>query len=102
MATSQTALRSPTLTLSNQETSDHYAGVLTQLGNRHRVIICKDAIQWIVQCRKDGGADRPWRALGYFRTRNALIQACATLYGRVDPSAMSILLALPDVIGGGS
>jgi len=102
MASSQTELRSPTLTQSKQETSDAYTSVLAQLGNRHRVIVCRDAIQWIVQHRKCGGADRPWRALGYFRTRYALIQACATLCGRIDPCAQSILLTLPDVIGGGS
>lgn len=85
-----------------QETSDTYAGVLVQFSNRHRVIVCRDDVQWIIQGRKKGGADRPWRALGYFRTRNALIRACATLCGRVDPSVFSILLTLPDVVGGGT
>ena len=31
---------------------------------------------------------------------NALIQACATVYGRLDPCSLAMLLALPDVIGG--
>jgi hypothetical protein len=83
-----------------QETSDIYEGVVTKLDDTHRVIVCRDGIQWITQRRKAGGADRLWRGLGYFRTRKALIRACATLCERADPGAMSILLALPDVIGG--
>ena len=84
---------------SGQETSDNYEAVLSVLDHRHRVIICRDGIQWIIQRRKTGGAARPWRALGYHTTRNALIRACATLCREIDPSVMSLLLALPDVIG---
>ena len=83
-----------------QETSDTYGSVVTKLDYTHRVIVCRHGIQWITQRRKAGGADRPWRGLGYYRTRKALIRACATLSERADPGAMSILLALPDVIGG--
>ena len=82
------------------ETSDTYGAIVAVLDHKHRVIVCKDGIQWITQRRKAGGAERPWRGLGYFRTRKALIRACATLCERADPGAMSILLALPDVIGG--
>lgn len=49
--------------VSHQETTDDYLGVITQLCERHRVIVCRDAVQWIVQRRKNGGAERPWRAL---------------------------------------
>ena len=83
-----------------QETADDYVGVLARFCDRHRVITCKDDIQWILQRRKRGGAERPWRGVGYFRTREALIRACASLCGRIDPSAMAILLALPAQIGG--
>ena len=82
-----------------QETSDYYGEVLAVLDQKHRVIICRDGIQWITQRRKSGGAARPWRALGYHTTQTSLIRACATLCGEIDPNAMSVLLALPDVIG---
>ena len=84
-----------------QETSDQYARVLAQLCATHRVITCRESIQWILQRRKKGGAERSWRAVGYYRTKSALIQACATLCGRIDPTAMAILLALPSHFGGG-
>lgn len=82
------------------ETSDAYAGVIAQLCHRHRAIVCKDEIQWILQQRKNGGAERPWRGVGYFRTRYALVRFGATQCGRIDPAALAILAALPDVIGG--
>ena len=83
-----------------QETNDQYARVLTHLCATHRVITCPESIMWILQRRKKGGAERPWRAVGYYRTKAALIQACATLCGRIDPAAMAILLALPSHFGG--
>lgn len=84
----------------HQETSDDYSGVIAHLCARHRVIVCKDAIQWILQQRKNGGAERPWRGVAYIRTRNALVRVSANLCGRIDPAAVAILAALPDVIGG--
>ena len=87
---------------SSQETSDNYIGIIISLPPRHRVIECKDHIQWIAQRRKRGGAERPWRSVGHFRTREALIQACASLCERIDPAAMAILLELPSQYGGKS
>jgi hypothetical protein len=84
----------------HQETSDSFDKVVVALDQEHRVITCRDGIQWILQRRKNGGAERPWRAFGYFRTRAALIRLCASLNGRIDPNAMAILMALPDMIGG--
>ena len=81
--------------LVHQETYDAYHRLVAQLCDHHRVVTCKDAIQWILQRRKNGGAERPWRGAGYFLTRDALILASATLCGRIDPAAMAILLALP-------
>jgi len=86
----------------NHETSDSYAGVIARLCPRHRVIICRDGIQLITQRRKNGGAERPWRSLRYFRTREALMRFCATLCERVDPAAWAALATLPDIIGGSS
>ena len=81
----------PKITL--QETADAYADVVAHLCSRHRVVVCKNAIQWILQYRKNGSAERPWRGVGHFRTRDALIRSCATLCGRIDPAAMANLLA---------
>jgi hypothetical protein len=82
-----------------QETADQYRGLVAQLCDRHRVVTCKDDLQWILQRRKKGGAERPWRGVGYFRTREALIRVCASLCSRIDPSALAILAALPGHIG---
>ncbi|WP_170474678.1 hypothetical protein [Ruegeria arenilitoris] len=79
-----------------QETADDYGRVIIRLCPHHRVIICRDDLQWIVQRRKKGGAERPWRAVGYFLTRDALVRCCANLCSRVDPHAMAALLALPE------
>jgi hypothetical protein len=87
------------MAIGHHETADNYAGVIARLCLKHRVIICRDGIQWIAQYKKNGGAERPWRSAGYFRTRDALIRVCASLCGRIDPNAMAILAALPDVIG---
>ncbi len=89
-------------TVSMQEASDDYSLVVARFCDRHRVIACRERIQWIAQRRKWGGAERPWRSVGYFRTREALVRACATLCGRIDPAAMAILLALPSHFGGAS
>ena len=88
-----------TMPQAGQETSDDYGAVLVVLDHRHRVIICRDGIQWIIQRRKPGGAARPWRGVSYHTTRNALIRVCAKLCGQIDPNVMPPLLALPDVIG---
>ena len=95
------AARTPTLSASghHHETSDAYTGIIAHLCACHRVIACKDGLQWILQRRKKGGAERPWRGVGYFRTREALVRVSATLCGRIDTSAVAILAALPDVIG---
>lgn len=60
------------------ETSDAYARALARLSDRWRVVACKDELQWIVQRRKEGGAERPWRAAAYFGNRDLLIRFCAT------------------------
>ena len=70
--------------------------MVARLRRRHRVIACKDDIQWILQQRKSGGAERPWRGAGYFRSRDALIRRCAGLCSRADALAKASLAALPE------
>lgn len=78
------------------ETANSYERVVARLCDDWRVIVCKDNIQWILQRRKKGGAERPWRAVSYCCTREALIRLCATSCGQIDPDAAAALAALPE------
>jgi len=83
---------------SHRERDDAYRGVLVQLSDRWRVILCKDAIQWIVQkrtARRDG-----WRGVSYHRTRQSLIAACARFQGALGPESIAALALLPERFGG--
>jgi hypothetical protein len=85
----------------HHETADDYTGVVARLCARHRVIICKDNIQWIIQRKDAERAGRPrWASVRYFRTRNELIEVSRTVCARVDPKAMATLVTLPRTIGG--
>jgi len=84
-------------TAQHQETADGYIGIVARLGTRHRVITCKDNIQWILQ-RRDGeryGRAR-WAGIGYFLTRESLIEASRALRARIDPVDLAALAALPE------
>lgn len=84
-------------TARHHESSDDYDCVVVRLCQRHRVIACKDDLQWILQ-RIEGerhGRAR-WAAAGYFRTRMALIRASRALCARIDPTALAALERLPD------
>jgi hypothetical protein len=56
-----------------RETADAYDFVVARIDQRHRLIVCGDGIQWIVQ-KTDGTRDgRPrWKSTGFCRTKNAL------------------------------
>jgi hypothetical protein len=84
------------MSIFNQETSDFYSGVIVGLSSRYRVIICKDGLQWILQHRNTGSAERSWRGIGYFTTKEALLRVCASSFGRITPSAHEVLQSLPD------
>ncbi len=83
-----------------QETADGYRRVIARLCDGWRVIVCKDDLLWILQRRKNGGAEHPWRGVGYFRTCEALMRLCAASCLRIDPAALAALAALPERIGG--
>lgn len=87
------------ITGSRRESADDYAGVIAHLDDRHRVIICKHGIQWILQRRKRGGGEWPWEAMQYCQTRKALIRVTAAACGAPDPEAMNTLAELPEHIG---
>jgi hypothetical protein len=81
-----------------QETADEYGCVVLQLNAQWRVIECPDRLQWIIQRRKRGGAERPWRAVHYCRTRKALLRLCATSCWPVGAVELDLLAALPERI----
>lgn len=56
----------------HRETDDNYRGEVFRRGD-HRVVLCRDGIQWIIQRRRKGAGER-WKALGYCTTRKALIR----------------------------
>lgn len=79
----------------HHETADDYRRVIARLSDGCRVVICKDAHQWILQRRKGGGGEWPWRAVRFHRTRDALIRSTGALCGPCDAAAVAILAALP-------
>ena len=86
---------------SHHETADAYTRVIAQLCPRHRVIVCRQMFQWIIQVRRGERHGQPrWEGLHYLRTRSALIRLSHSICGRIDPAAMAILLALPAHYGG--
>jgi hypothetical protein len=82
----------------HHETGDAYGKVIAAPCEGLRVIVCKDDLQWILQRRKKGGAGRLWRAVGYFRTRKALVRVCTAFCGVVAPFALA---HLPETFTGG-
>jgi len=84
----------------DHETADGYSRVVAHLCDGWRVIVCKDDLQWIIQRRKKGGGEWPWRAVGYCRTRRALIRLTAASCGQIDPVAWEGLADLPEEFAG--
>ena len=71
----------------HNETSDTYTGLIARLSDHWRVIVCRDQLQWILQRRDAQRSGQPlWKALGYFRTREALIRVSRALCERIDAS----------------
>ena len=82
-----------TTPLSHREKDNRYHGEIAREG-QFRVILCKDAIQWILQ-RQKGGPEGRWLAVGYFVTRKALSFLWAAYTGGLAPE----LANLPEHIG---
>ena len=81
----------------NRESSDTYHAEVFRTG-RYRVILCKDAIQWIIQ-RRDRLAGTRWRGLSYCTCRDSLISVWHEDFGlKVPPE----ILALPETVRGQS
>lgn len=63
--------------MSHRETDDDYDHVVARLGPKHRVIECKDDIQWILQERI---AER-WRSQKFLTSREGVLRYVAGLPG---------------------
>ena len=75
----------------HRETQDSYHDEIFRTG-RYRVILCKDAIQWIIQ-RRGRLAGTRWRGLSYCTCRDSLISVWWEDMGLEVPPEM---LALPE------
>ena len=84
-----------TNTPSHRERDNNYADIVVQLAPRYRVIVCPQGLQWIVQ-EKEASREGPWRAEGYYTTRDSLLNACEKLGFLSGPNAEAVLHALPD------
>ena len=80
----------------NRESPNEYHSVVV-ITPKHRVIVCRDSIQWIIQ-RKRGKSlvGDAWRSFGYCTTRKALKRLWAAETGRTSAT----LAALTDMIDG--
>jgi hypothetical protein len=81
---------------SPRERDDNYAEVVVHLAPRWRIIVCKDAIQYILQKRSVSPLNTgTWSGKSYSTTRDAIIAACSDRELLSDPSARQALDALP-------
>jgi hypothetical protein len=80
------------------ESSETYGRVVARLNPRWRVIECSAGIQWILQCRTSAETypTSNWKGRSFCMTRQALLRCSREHAGAIDPSAASILAALPD------
>jgi hypothetical protein len=83
--------------VNRNESSDSYGDVVAVLNRSWRVIRCRDGIQWILQSRDSATAAKGvWRGRSYCRTKEALLRVCAAHAGKIDPTAVGLLVELPD------
>jgi len=92
---------SPSMGVANKKTPSHrerdtdYAYVVVQLAPRYRVILCPQALQWIIQ-EQEASHEAPWRAQEYLTSRDSILKACGKRGFLSDPNVEAVLHALPD------
>jgi hypothetical protein len=80
----------------HHESADSYGGLITELDARHRLILCKDAMQWIIQVRTgQGHRQGNWRGMSYITCPKAVIEASDALCGPLSGETIAKLWALP-------
>ena len=81
---------------SHRERDDNYWGVIVVLSDRFRVIVCKDAIQFILQKRSVAPPNTgTWAGKSFSTTRDGLMAPCSERGLLSEPSARQVLEALP-------
>ena len=75
-----TPKKEPTMTQTTRETSPSYANVIAT-GEKYRVIICADDIQWIIQ-RLSGNR---YRSESFCTTKSSLIREWTSRVGKAAP-----------------
>ena len=82
--------------LQRVEGATEYANVILSY-ERHRIIGCKNGIQWIIQRKRSAkAATAQWESISYCRTKKALVRLWTRLYGDMDSNRMSVLDGLPE------
>jgi hypothetical protein len=72
--------------MSVREKDDSYDRIVAQLGSKHRVIVCADDHQWIVQEKRG----KEWRGLYFCTSREGVLRWVKGLPG------WEVLVGLPD------
>ena len=81
---------------SHRERDDNYWGVIVVHSDRFRVIVCKDAIQFILQKRSVAPPNTgTWAGKSFSTTRDGLMAPCSERGLLSEPSARQVLEALP-------
>ena len=84
-----------------KETSSNYPHIVCNIGRYRRVILCKDALQWIIQSSDgESGGVRRWTGKSYTTSRDKLIKLCRRLEGFSEQLHLPILLELPQNVRG--
>ena len=79
-----------------REASDDYKFVICHIGTRHRVIVCKLGIQWIIQiCDGKRRGRRRWAGQHYVTSKPRLIELCRTIQGFSEENHGLFLSQLP-------
>lgn len=64
--------------MGKRESDDNYDYMVAWLGDKHRLIECKDNIQWILQ-ERDGKGEKRWRNVKFMNTREGVLRRVAGL-----------------------
>jgi hypothetical protein len=81
---------------SHRERDDNYRNVILHTLPRWRIILCKNANQWIIQNRSAEPLDRgKWLGVSYVMSRDKLIELSTTLGLLSDAAARAVLDGLP-------
>ena len=85
----------------NNESTSNYPHIVCNIGRYRSVILCKDALQWIIQSSDgESGGVRRWTGKSYTTSRDKLIKLCRRLEGFSEQIHLPILLELSEYVGG--